>query len=274
MSTPNKNKAFLFKTYCIDGRTIRTMVRPGNSHLTPLLVFNGIGASLDLVLPFVAELDPDLEVIAFDAPGVGGSPSPVLPYRFEGLARIVALMLDALGYAKVNAIGVSWGGFLAQQFAKDYPQRCGRLILAATNAGCFSVPPSARVLSLMASPRRYNDPAYGALIAPEIYGGSFRNNPELAAKYFAKMSSEKTGGRGYYYQTMAVYWWSSLLWLHKIKQQTLVLAGNDDPLIPLVNMRLMAAFIPNSKLHVIEDGHLFLVTQAKTVAPIITRFLA
>jgi poly(3-hydroxyalkanoate) depolymerase len=273
-TSTNDNQAFAFKTYSIDGRTIRTMVRPGKAHLTPLLIFNGIGSSIELVFPFIEELDPELEVIAFDVPGVGGSPAPLLPYRFAGLAKTVAKMLDCLGYGQVNVAGVSWGGFLAQQFAKDFPKRCGRLILAATNAGVFSVPPSARVLGLMASPRRYSDPAYGALIAPEIYGGSFRNNPALAAGHFAKMQSEKTGGHGYYYQAMAVYWWSSLFWLHTLKQPTLVLAGSDDPLIPLVNMRLIAGLIPNSALHIIDDGHLFLVTQAATVAPVVMRFLA
>ena len=51
------------------------------------------------------------------------------------------------------------------------------------------------------------------------------------------------------------------------------MAGDDDPLIPLVNMRLLAWRIPNSELHVIDDGHLFLVTRAEAVAPIIMKFL-
>jgi pimeloyl-ACP methyl ester carboxylesterase len=55
---------------------------PGKPHLTPLLIFNGIGANLELVFPFIEALDPDLEVIAFDVPGVGGSSTPRHPYRF------------------------------------------------------------------------------------------------------------------------------------------------------------------------------------------------
>lgn len=267
------SKGFVFRTFRMGDQTIRTVVRPGKPHLTPLLIFNGIGASLELVLPFIEALDPDQEVIAFDVPGVGGSSTPLLPYRFSALAKLVTQLLDALGYTKVNVAGISWGGFLAQQFAHDHPSRCGKLILAATSAGCFMVPPSPRVLWLMASPRRYTDPAYGAKIAPEIYGGEFRTNPALAAGHFEKMQGASSGGLGYYYQTMAVYWWSSLFWLHKIKQPTLVLAGNDDPIIPLVNMKTLAAFIPNSELHVINDGHLFLITQAKTIAPLVMSFL-
>ncbi|NVJ11891.1 alpha/beta fold hydrolase, partial [Myxococcus sp. AM001] len=119
---------FVFRTIELDGQTIRTAVRPGNGEMTPLLIFNGIGANLELVMPFVRALDPGLEVIAFDVPGVGGSSTPSTPYRFPGLAKLAARMLDYLDYGQVNAIGVSWGGALAQQFAHDYPERCKKLI--------------------------------------------------------------------------------------------------------------------------------------------------
>lgn len=268
-----KANEFVYRTVNIDGQEIRTAVRPGKSNITPLLIFNGIGASLELVFPFVAELDPELEVIAFDVPGVGGSPAPILPYRFSGVAKLAAKMLDVLGYDSVSVAGVSWGGFLAQQFAHDYPKRCTKLILAATSAGVTMIPPSPRVLMLMASPARYTNPGHMAEIAPEIYGGAFRNNPELCASHAKKMKSSGVD-LGYYLQAMAVWWWTSAFWLHKIKQPTLVMAGNDDPIIPLCNMKFLAARIPNAELVIVEDGHLFLVTMAKEIAPKIMRFLA
>lgn len=268
------------KTIDLNGQTIRVAVRTGLAKTTPLLIFNGIGASLELVLPFVTALHPDLEVIAFDVPGVGGSTTPMLPYRFSGLATTVSQMLDYLDYGRVDVIGLSWGGFLAQQFARDYPHRCRKLILAATSSGIFSVAPSLKVLGLMSNPRRYTDPDYAASIAADIYGGKFRHDKELAASHAKKMATVKAetkgvegGNLGYYYQVMAVYWWTSIHWLYKIKQPTLVLAGNDDPLIPLVNMKWLAARIPDSELHVFDDGHLFLLTDLPKVIPIITKFL-
>lgn len=267
----NTPKDFVFHTVVVGSHAIRVCVRPGKPHLTPLLLFNGIGASLELVFPFIQALDPELEVIAFDVPGVGKSSTPALPYTFKRLARIVSKMLDDLDYEEVDVAGVSWGGFLAQQFALSYPKRCRKLILAATSSGVAMVPPSLKVLALMSSPLRYTNPAYGAKIAPEIYGGVFRDNKDLADAHARTMKT--SGGRGYYYQMMAVYFWTSIHWLHKIKQPTLVLAGNDDPLIPLINMRVMAGLIPDSTLHVINDGHLFLITQAKVVSPIIMDFL-
>ena len=263
----------------VNGQKLRVAVRPGLPGTVPLLLFNGIGAGLGLLQPFIDALDPNLEVIAFDVPGVGGSPSKAWPYRFPGLARMVSQMLDHLNYGQVDVLGLSWGGFLAQQFAHDHPVRCRRLILAATSAGILSLMPSPKVLALMASPRRYTDPEYAAGIAADIYGGKFRYDKELAASHAVKMAADKAamkdnGSQGYYYQVMAVYWWTSLFWLWNIKQPTLVLAGNDDPLMPLANMKVLAACIPKSELHIFDDGHLFLLTDLPKVLPIITKFLS
>jgi poly(3-hydroxyalkanoate) depolymerase len=262
----------IIRNVIVNSQLLRVAERIGSPSLPPLLIFNGIGASLELVLPFADRLDPEQGFIAFDVPGVGGSPTPFLPYRFSCIARLTTKLLDLLGHAHVDVIGLSWGGFLAQQFAYDHPTRCRRLILAATSCGVAMIPPSLRVLALMASPKRYTDPEYAATIAPEIYGGAFRANRDLCVSHAAKMQS--SGGLGYYYQGAAAYWWTSLHWLHRIAQRTLVLGGNDDPLIPLVNTRLLASRIPNADLHIVDDGHLFLLTQADVVTPLISQFLS
>ena len=59
-----------------------------------------------------------------------------------------------------------------------------------------------------------------------------------------------------------------------LRQRTLILAGDDDPIIPLANARLMHALIRGSRLHVYCDGHLGLVTQAAELAPVVDGFLA
>ena len=53
-----------------------------------------------------------------------------------------------------------------------------------------------------------------------------------------------------------------------------ILSGDDDPLIPLVNARLMHRLIPDSRLHVYHGGHLGLVTEAAELAPVVDGFLA
>ena len=218
---------------------LRIAIRPGNGTRTPLLLMNGIGASLDLLQPFVDALDPAIEVICFDVPGVGGSPPPAIPYRFTTLAYLVARMLDQLGYEQVDVLGISWGGGLAQQFAVQHCSRCRRLVLVSTATGALMVPARPAVLAKMVTPRRYLDPDYLASIAAELYGGSMRSHPEQARELARAMHA--VSPRGYLYQLLASIGWTSLPWLPLIRQPTLILAGDDDPIVPLVNAKIMRA---------------------------------
>jgi len=255
----------------LDGQRLRIGIKAGPVGGTPLLICNGIGASIEVLEPFIRMLD-GVECIAFDAPGVGGSPAPLLPYRFWSLAGMLARLLDRLGYQQVDVMGYSWGGGLAQQFAFSYPSRCRRLILAATSTGALSVPGRFSVMSKMLTPRRYLDPAYLAEIAPELYGGELRD-PELARSYALGRRIKQPSLHGYSYQLLAGMGWTSLPWLPFFRQPTLILAGSDDPLIPLVNARLMASLIPRAELHVVDSGHMFLLSRAQELVPVIRRFL-
>ncbi len=259
----------------IRGRRLRVAVRRavGPGRRTPLLLMNGIGASLELLQPFVDELPPDLEVIRFDVPGIGGSPMPLLPYHMSTFAPTVGTLVKRLGHGEVDVMGFSWGGGLAQQFAAVQRRQCRRLVLAATGTGSLMVPGRPSVLAKMLTPRRHNDPAYAATIAGEIYGGTMRTNPQQAAEVLHTYT-RKSPKRGYYYQLLAGAGWSSLPGLPLIRQPTLIVAGDDDPIIPLVNARIMHTGIPNSRLHIYAGGHLALLTEAKDLAPVIDAFLA
>ena len=79
-------------------------------------------------------------------------------------------------------------------------------------------------------------------IAGDIYGGRMRSSPELVQKHMrhVRWSSDY----GYYLQLMAGIGWTSLPWLGFLRQPTLVMAGKDDPIVPLANGRIMAKLIP------------------------------
>ena len=255
----------------VGGQTLRVGVRRGETARPPLLLFNGIGANIELVEPFLDAFD-GAEAIVFDIPGVGGSPAPWRPYRPCTLARMTARLLDRLGYERVDVLGVSWGGALAQQFAFQQANRCRRLVLAATSPGHLMVPGRLSVLLKMATPRRYKDPDYMQRIAGDIYGGAFRGAPELVRKHLrhVRWSSDY----GYYLQLAAGFGWSSLPWLHFLPQPTLVMAGTDDPIVPVANGHILAKLIPDARLVTIDDGHLFLVTSAEQSARQISDFLS
>ncbi|TVZ00244.1 poly(3-hydroxyalkanoate) depolymerase [Trebonia kvetii] len=256
----------------VERRSLRVAIRRGTGGGPPVLVCNGIGTPLEALAPFTGALDPAITVVRFDVPGAGGSPAPALPYSVPGLARLAGQMMSELGHGRFDVLGISWGGGLAQQLALRYPRRCRRLVLVATSTGALMIPARPRVLLHLSSARRHRDPAHAARIAGDIYGGSLRREPELAAP-IAGSYRGPASRRGYLYQLLASACWTSLPWLRLIRQPTLILAGDDDPIIPLANARLMAALLPAALLHVYPDGHLGLLTRAAELAPVVSDFL-
>lgn len=254
------------------GHSIRVSVRPGSEPGPPLLMCNGIGASLDLLQPFVDALDPRIGVVRFDVPGVGGSPDPKAPYNFVLLAHGIAKLMTELGHREYDVLGISWGGGLAQQVAFQHPHRCRRLVLVSTATGSLMVPAGPQVLRKMLTPRRHRDADYAVQVAAELYGGQMRDRPDDVRRLMHDQS--RVGSRrGYLLQLLAGAGWSSLPALPLIRQPTLILAGDDDPIIPMVNARIMRRLLPRARLHVYADGHLGLVTSADVLAPLVADFL-
>jgi pimeloyl-ACP methyl ester carboxylesterase len=121
------------------------------------------------------------------------------------------------------------------------------------------------------TPRRYQDQAHALRVAGAIYGGAFRDDPDLVSATFRHVRFSSRGG--YYLQLAAMWGWSSLPWLFRLRQPTLVMAGTDDPLVPALNAHVMHWLIPDARLEIIDCGHLFLVTRAAESARIVESFL-
>ncbi|MCG8435231.1 MAG: alpha/beta fold hydrolase, partial [Gammaproteobacteria bacterium] len=135
------------------------------------------------------------------------------------------------------------------------------------------IPGKPSVLMKMATPYRYLSGKYMSKVAADIYGGEVRGDPNLIAQHSARIRPPTL--RGYVYQMIAGMGWTSVHWLHRLKLPILILAGDDDPIVPLPNAKLMAFLAPNARLHVIPGGgHLFLISRAEEVVPIIQEFLA
>jgi poly(3-hydroxyalkanoate) depolymerase len=261
----------------IGGRVLRVAVRqaphPDQSMDTPpLLLCNGIGGSLELLQPFVDALDPRREVIRFDLPGIGGSPAPAAPYHLLTLPPLVTGLLDQLGHPRADVLGISWGGGLAQQLAFAHPRRIRRLVLVATGTGSLMVPPRPGVLRHLLTPQRHRDPGCAARIAGAIYGGTLRGNPDRARELL-HATAPQGPRRGYYYQLLAGAGWTSVPLLPRLRQPVLLLAGDDDPMIRVINARLMRAITPRAQLRIYPGGHLELIASPSLLAPAIEAFL-
>jgi poly(3-hydroxyoctanoate) depolymerase len=257
------------------------MVRAGSHRLRvhrrgegrPLLLINGIGATLEMWEPLIEELD-ETEIIAFDMPGCGLSPPSRVPLRMRTLVGLVDDLLRVLGRPSADVLGYSHGGLVAQELAYRRPERVDRLILCATSPGIPSIPPSPLVAGMMLTPARYYNRAAAEWIVPRIAGGRTRRDAGVLGVNLDRRLSHAPSTLSYAYQLWATLGWSSHPWLRRIRQRTLVLHGDDDPLVPLVNARYVARTIPDATLEVMAGaGHLLLLDQAVDAAPHITRFL-
>jgi poly(3-hydroxyoctanoate) depolymerase len=234
----------------------------------PLLLIMGMWGEVRAWDHLIDHL-PGFQTIAFDAPGIGTTDLPSVPQSLPALARFAAGVLDAVGVSRAHVLGVSFGGIVAQQLAALCPDRVDRLVLASTTSNMLCLPghPSAMFQILdpwsLASAGRLADPG-------SVFGGRIRRQPELVARLGLRPPASLTA---YLHRLSGLTGWWGLPW--SIRHPTLVLTGDDDPVVPSGNSRILAATLPDARLHVVRGGgHLVLFDSAAEVAPTISGFLA
>jgi pimeloyl-ACP methyl ester carboxylesterase len=235
----------------------------------------GIGGNVEMWGPIAGRIR-DRRLIAFDAPGTGESSLGRIR-RMAGLADLAAAVLDAFEVSAADLLGYSFGGALAQELARRHPDRVRRVVLGATTFGLGGLPARPSVYIHMIQPARYHSQRYLDWVAPRIYGGQARvSGSKSGAGVLAEARLARPPSTvGYLSQLAAISGWTSLPWLHTLEMPCLVLAGDDDPIIPLVNARILASRIPRATLHVVRGGgHLFLLDDRDDVIETIDDFLS
>ena len=215
----------------------------------PLLLHSGLWAEAALWRPLVRHL-PGYQLIAFDPPGIGRSGMPLLPMTMMGLASV--------------------GAAVAQQMAFSHPRRVRRLVLVSTSFGGMSVPGNPMAYWHFMQPGSY-EPRRLAQVAGVMFGGRMRTEPELIRTMHIRRPSNPLAA---IYRMAPLLGWTSLPWLWAIRQPTLIVCGDDDPITPHVNHSIMATLMPHARLHTVRGGgHLALVDSPGQVGPVIAGFL-
>jgi pimeloyl-ACP methyl ester carboxylesterase len=256
----------------VDGHLIRVSVR-GEGR--PLLLIMGLGGNIEMWDPLERALNArGIQTIAYDASGTGESPARVVPLRMHGLARQAAHLLDALGHPRADALGVSFGGAVAQELTLGHQHRVRRLVLVSTMCGIGAVPGNPLALSLLATPLRYYSPTFLRLTAGILYGPQASADEDLLRSQIAARRARPPSLWGYVGQLVAGAGWSSLPWLHRIHAPTLVLSGEADAIVPPINARILARRIRDAELEIVPNaGHLLLMEHPERVAIRIAEFL-
>lgn len=237
-----------------------------------LLLINGVGGSRPLWEPLRGALR-SLGTVAYDAPGCGRSAPATGPLTVPGQAALAAGVIRQLGLADVDVLGFSFGGMIAQQLAVDEPGLVRRLILVGTGPGVGSVPGNPLAHALLAWPQLLSSPESVAAVWPFLFGGAETQEKQRGIRTAHWM--QPADPLSYVSQLQAGMGWSSLPWLAQIRQRTLVLAGDQDPLTPLANTMTMATLIPRAQLRIVPGGgHLMVFDRAGETASHLKRFLS
>jgi poly(3-hydroxyoctanoate) depolymerase len=220
-------------------------------------MINGLGGNLEMWGPAEVAFSRRSRLIMFDGPGMGRSQTPLLPRRIPSIAKTVCALLDELGYDRVDVLGYSMGGVIAQQLARDAPARVRRMALVSTACGWGSIPGDLQALSVIAMPLRY----YSRRLykhTNRLIGEIDDADTSQAEQVEARMKYPPSI-LGYSHLVCAGAFWTSLPWLSSVEVPTVVISGMSDRLVPRANSVQLAGLLPRSRLHLVPDqGHLLL----------------
>jgi pimeloyl-ACP methyl ester carboxylesterase len=239
----------------------------------PLLLVTGVGGNTDMWTPFAGELTTR-RIISFDAPGTGQSSTPMFPVTIQALAELVVAVLDHRQVPWADVVGFSYGGTIAQQLAHDHPSRVRRLVLAATHCGIGAVPGTIGAVTGITTPMRFYSQSYFHRTAGACYGGVTARSASTRRRMMETRRRYPPSAYGYAMQLLGIAGWSSWSFLPAITHETLVISGDDDPLVPMANAEMIAGRIPRARLEIVKrGGHLLLWDDAANLAKRIGRFI-
>ena len=255
----------------VSGRSVRVRVQ-GEGR--PLLLINGLGANVSMWATLLKQLE-GFQVITFDAPGAGRSKAPLFPYRLSWIAKVAVRVLDELELERVDVLGYSLGGGVAQQFALEYPERVRRLVLVSSSCGAGAVPGSLRALMAVMTPaRHYAKSGYRIAMKMVTLAPAEKDSRPLKEQAENWHHEAPPSVRGYTLQMTAFSMFNSLPWLHRVSHPTLVLSGTHDRLVPMANSAVLAAYLPNARLSVFDQwGHYLLHDAASGAGRTVADFL-
>ena len=256
----------------IDGRRVRLRIQGEGP---PVLLINGLGGNVATWSPLLAQLD-GFEVITFDAPGVGRSQSPRRPYSIDLIADVAGQVAEAAGHKRVDVLGYSLGGAVAQRLALKRPDLVRRLVLVSTSCGAGAIPGALRALLAVSTPiRHYSKSGYRTAMGLIDLAPAEKESDCVAEQTAVLHREAAPSPIGYALQMTAFSTFHSLPWLHRVKQPALLLAGTDDHLVPMANSAVLAAHLPNARLRAFERwGHYLLHDPASGGGATVADFLS
>ena len=223
----------------------------------PLLLIAGLSGNTQGWATLEPVLAKHFQVIAFDNRGAGRSSSPNGPYTTADMAQDAVALLDHLGLGRVDVIGHSMGGMIAQELALTHPERVGRLVLLATQARPNSTILEPWLDHWVQACERGEDPRGVMLfLMPWFLTPAFMANHEQVEAALTEWVNDPypASALGLAAQAAACRSHNTFDRLARIAAPTLVLVGAEDIVTPVSCSRELAEHIPGARLQVLTNG--------------------
>jgi len=242
----------------------------------PLIMCIGYATNMDMWSTKTIELlQKKYKLIVFDYRGMGLSTNADTAFTISTLADDVNELLISLKISNTHVLGWSMGGYVAQIFAIQHPEKVNKLVLYATNCGdTITINPSQEVIDILSNPSSTPTELLSTLFPDDwlaTHPEPWKFLPEAAEPF-----NPETIGLQYY----AVQEWlspggGSVGHLGQLTVPVLLICGDQDKVVPSVNSSILADSIHTSTLiRVPDSGHGMMYQLPETFANYVLTFLA
>jgi 3-oxoadipate enol-lactonase len=242
-----------------------------------LLFVQGLGYDRLGFGPLPALLAEHFRVITFDNRGVGDSDVPEGPYSVAQMAADAIAVLGAAGVERAHVLGVSLGGFIAQELALSHRERVGKLVLVSTAAASQPPCPPMPERGLEAFARFQTmdrEAGFRLMVENSLGDHGVRERPELVEEIYAYRLERGPTLAGWQAQAIAGATFDAYERIPAIAAPTLVVHSDTDFVVDPRNADILVERIPGARLHRIRDrGHLVAWEEGETLAPVVREFL-
>jgi pimeloyl-ACP methyl ester carboxylesterase len=240
----------------------------------PLVLISGILSDSRFWEPQLSGLADTLRVIAWDAPGTGGSDDPDEHVGVDGYAAMLKGFLAAVDAEPANLLGLSWGGVLALESYRRFPEAFASLVLADTYAGWKGSLPAEEYETRREAALSDLEQRAPNHVPDHVPNVIHRGAPMKARQRLQDIIDDARPA-GYRAMARAIVDVDSSDVLGRIRVPTLLIWGEDDERSPLSVGETMQALIPEARLAVIPAaGHVSSLEQPEAFDEAVRAFFA
>ena len=245
-------------------------------------LLNGLAMHTKAWYGFLPLLTPHFDVVLYDYLGQGDSSKDDIPYSIPEFARYLTLIMDQVGLAKLHLMGISYGGFIALDFARLYQERLHTLVLSGillSHEKLFSMYQDISLRFYRGTPEAFE--LYTHYMYEKIFGEAFVAgiaDEQLAAmrqRFYDRYIDHRhclirlTEAQDPFFGQLE----ANLPGYRAVETPTLMVAGSQDRAIPLWQQRRILDILPNTRWEEIEgSGHVVYIERPREFFGMITEF--